>query len=460
MEPGQFRAGVAIPRRGFREEKMKIARLAAATLAVASLYTVPARADVSIMYAEWLSSLVEPGIKSFEAATGEKVKAIKLPKENYVQRVSLDLSSGTAADVIQIDSFVVPELASSNYLQPLDDMIAGWDQYPSYSKALMKVVSLDNHVFGLPTDTDVRMLWYDKKVMAKAGIPTPWQPKSWADVLAAARQIKDKAGVKNAFVLPAGTKQAEATTMQGFYLALLGADTPDGDRNRLRDWKAGKWIGDSPAIRRALGLYKTVYIDEKLAEPSLNYGTDPRGAAYEAIRNDQIGILSSGSFVYTCIWDCTGVNVPPVAEREALVGWTPWPGSGQPGAPATSNISGGWAIGINKAAKNKDAAFKLLTTIFDKGNFGDWTVKNARMAVRSDIAGLPEYAANGFLDQATKLVATTTGRDTYPGYQVVSALVQQMTADILDGASIDVAVKTYHDALVDEFGEDKVEVLK
>ncbi len=27
------------------------------------------------------------------------------------------------------------------------------------------------------------------------------------------------------------------------------------------------------------------------------------------------------------------------------MGWTPWPGSGVEGAPATTNISGGWAIG-------------------------------------------------------------------------------------------------------------------
>jgi len=34
--------------------------------------------------------------------------------------------------------------------------------------------------------------------------------------------------------------------------------------------------------------------------------------------------------------------------------------------------------------------------------------------------------------------------------------VQQMTTEILDGASVDEVVKNYHDALVDEFGEEKV----
>ena len=78
------------------------------------------------------------------------------------------------------------------------------------------------------------------------------------------------------------------------------------------------------------------------------------------------------------------------------------------------------------------------------------------MAVRTDISESPEYMADPYLAKATALAADTTGRDTIPGYQTVSALVQQMTSDILDGASVEDTVQSYHDALVDEFGEEKV----
>jgi multiple sugar transport system substrate-binding protein len=64
--------------------------------------------------------------------------------------------------------------------------------------------------------------------------------------------------------------------------------------------------------------------------------------------------------------------------------------------------------------------------------------------------------ADTYLAKATALAADTTGRDTVPGYQTVSALVQQATSDILDGASVEDVVQEYHDALVDEFGADKV----
>ena len=436
------------------ERHLKVSAVALAMVAAAAL---PARADVSIMYAEWLSSLVEPGIANFEKETGEKVNATKLPGDGYVERVALDLSSGTAADVIQMDSFVVSELASSNYLEPLDTALADWDQYKEYNKSLLDVASYDGHVYGLPTDTDVRMLWYNKADFQKAGIAMPWQPKTWKDVLDTAEKVKAATGIDNTFVLPAGTKQGEAATMQGFYMLLLGADKPDGDRNRLRDRKTGKWIADSPAIRRTLQFYQDVYVNKKLGTKAINYATDVGAATRQAITSGNAAIVASGSWENACFWDCNGVNLPSQADRDKTVGWTPWPGSGEPGAMATTNISGGWTIGINAKAANKDSAKKLLEAIFDKKNFLDWTVHNHRMGVRADITGDPAYTSDPYMASITSLAANTTGRDTVPGYQDVSSLVQHMTADILDGKSVDETVKTYHDALVDEFGQDGVE---
>jgi multiple sugar transport system substrate-binding protein len=428
-----------------------------ASVGVAALcgMTMPLQAEVSIMYPEWIASLVEPGIASFEAATGETVTSIKLPGDGYDRRIAVDLAAGTAADVAVVDSFMVAELASAGYLAALNEPLAGWDQFQHYMPGLLDVASYNGSVYALPTDTDVRMLWYDKSVFEAAGIAMPWQPQTWAEVLDTAQILKD-AGVENAFVLPAGTKQAEAATMQGFYMALLGADTPDDDRNRLRNWDEGKWIGDSPAIRATVDFYNEVYNVRQLTPSSINYATDIGAAIREGLANDEVGILASGSWEWACLFDCNGVNVPTVEERNAMLGWTPWPGSGAEGAPATTNISGGWAIGVNATAADQAKAVALLTAIFDYDNFADWTLANGRMAVRTDISTSAEYLENAYLAEATKLAAATTGRDTYPGYQVVSALVQQMTASILDGVSPEDAVAEYRAALIDEFGEENV----
>ena len=424
-----------------------------AALSLVAAAAIPAQAEVTIMYPEWIASLVEPGIENYKTETGDTVNAIKLPGQGYDQRIALDLSAGTAADVNVIDSFMVSELAAAGYLTPLNDMAAAWDQYQYYLPGLLEVASYQGNVYALPTDTDVRMLWYDLSNFEKAGIPTPWEPKNWADILDAAQKLKD-AGVQYPFQLPAGTKQAEAATMQGVYMALLGADVPEGDRNRLLNRETNQWIGDSPGLRRTFDLFHQVYVERELNPADLNYATDIGAAVRAALADDKLGILASGSWEDACLWDC---NAPPSREeRDALVAWTPWPGSGEPGTKATTNISGGWAIGINAKAADPEASFKLVTSIFDEANFKAWTLANHRMAVRTDIAESPEYTADPFLAEATALAADTTGRDTIPGYQTVSALIQQATADILDGASVDEVIEEYHKALIDEFGEENV----
>lgn len=424
-----------------------------AAISLMAAATIPARAEVSIMYMESFAALIESGIEKFEAETGETVNAIKLPGQGYDQRIALDLSAGTAADVNLIDSFMVSELAAAGYLEPLGTQLAEWDQFQYYLQGLLEVASYQGEVYALPTDTDVRMLWYDLSNFEKAGIATPWAPKNWADILDAATKLKE-AGVQYPFQLPAGTKQAEAATMQGVYMALLGADVPEGDRNRLLKRDTNQWIGDSPALRRTFDLYHQVYVAQELNPADLNYATDIGAAVRAALANDQLGILASGSWEDACLWDCN--NPPSREERDAQVGWTPWPGSGEPGTKATTNISGGWTLGINANAADKETAFKLLTTIFDEENFKAWTLANHRMGVRTDISESAEYTADPFLAEATGLAADTTGRDTIPGYQTVSALIQQATSDLLDGVSVEEAIETYHNALVDEFGEENV----
>src|SRR5258708_2374531 len=116
-----------------------LAAVAAMSIFVAA---VPAQADVSIAYNANFDSLITPAIAAYEAKTGQKVKAIKLPgNDDYSSRIALDLSAGTSADVIMVDSYIVAEYAGTGYLAPLDDLLKGWDQYKDFMKGPLDVVS-------------------------------------------------------------------------------------------------------------------------------------------------------------------------------------------------------------------------------------------------------------------------------------------------------------------------------
>ncbi len=417
---------------------------------------------VSIMYGTPWKDFVQPAVAKFEKETGIKVKQVVLPPgTNPDQKVALDLAGGVACDVIAVDGYRIPEFAEAGYLLNLDSYLNNWSDWNEYYEPMKKMVSFKGKHYGIPLDTDVRMLWYWKPIFQKAGISIPWQPKTWDDVIAAAKKIKAALpNVQYPIYLPVGSKMGEATTMQGFYMLLLGADTPQNDRNRLRDWNAGKWIGKSPAILRTLQVYQTVFVKDKLSLRDIYYTPDVWGDWRRAMIHGNIGIGLGGSWEFKEFWSGAGVKVPSEQEREKLVGWTPMPGSGVPGAPKIVSISGGWTFAVNAKTKNADAAWKLLKTIFTKENFGRWVAGAAKVSTRKDVSEMASYKQDKYIAAITKLVAYTTTRDTYPGYSKVSSYVQSATEDILDGKSPQQAMDNFYNNLVSEFGKDKVTVIK
>lgn len=50
----------------------------------------------------------------------------------------------------------------------------------------------DGRTYGVPDGTDTRGLWFNRTVFARAGLPADWHPRTWDEVLAAARAIKRK----------------------------------------------------------------------------------------------------------------------------------------------------------------------------------------------------------------------------------------------------------------------------
>lgn len=424
-----------------------------------SVYTAEKKV-VSITYGEAWKALFEPAIEEFEAATGVKVEKLTIPPGvDWTEKVALDFAAGVAADVVQVDSFMIPAWAGADYLYPLDDYLAEWPAWDLYYPGMQEIVSYEGLHLGVMFTTDVRMLWYWKPIFEKAGIPIPWKPKNWIDVLSAALTIKEKVPEVTApFFIPMGTKWGEGATMQGFYMALLGADTPEGDRNRLRDWEAEKWIGSSPAIEKALGFYRDVFITYELCPTEPHYVPAVWDEWRRMMREGEIGIGLGGSWEWGSIWPAD--IRPPVEERKELLGWAPMPGCGKPDAPETATVSGGWALAINAETNVPDLAWELMTYVNDKVRTATWLAKGGRIVVRKDAVEVPVYKDDEYLIEAIKLMEYSTYRDTYPGYTKVSFFIQEATADVaVEGLSLTTVMERYKEKLIEEFGADMVKTI-
>jgi len=387
--------------------------------------------------------------KQFEKANpGKKVELvpIKAPDSEYYTKLQQMLRSPkTAPDLVYEDTFLINSDITSGYLKPLDAYLAKWPDWNRFidtAKAAAKAE--DGHTYGVPDGTDTRGLWFDKDIFAKAGLPADWQPKTWDEVLDAARAIKRKVPDVTPLNVYTGKPAGEAAAMQGFEMLLYG--TNDGTTDPLYDASSKKWIAGGQGFEDALAFVETVY-REKLG-PDVSTALDPN--IQTIVRGDllpkgKLGIDLDGSWLPQDWLEGSGHEWPEWSSELGLAYMPTQHGQ----APGKVSMSGGWTWSIPAKAANPDLAFDFIRTMQTKANAQKWYIANSGIAVREDVAEDPAYVkAQPGIEFFTDLVATTHYRPAYPAYPKVSTAIQEAMEGVTTGdTSVADAAKGYDDTL-------------
>nr|WP_241266662.1 extracellular solute-binding protein [Streptomyces scabichelini] len=405
------------------------------------------------LQANFLASMVKQFTK---ANPGTKVTLVPVTasENDYYTKLQLMMRSpSTAPDLVYEDTALINSDIAGGYLKPLDDYTAKWADWSKYAAAAKGAVTgaADGKTYAVPDNTDTRGIWYNKQLFEKAGIAVPWQPKSWDEVLGAARTIKAKLPGVIPMNLYTGTAGGEASSMQGFEMLLYG--TPAGDKS-LYDAAQKKWVVGSKGFQDSLEFVHTVY-SEKLGPPvdqalGANFGTT---VGTELIPQGKLAMDIDGSWMPNN-WGSAASK--PWPEWQSVIGTAAMPTqNGQ--APGKTSMSGGWAWSIPAKAGNPDLAWKFLTSLQTKSNAAKWNAINANIAVRTDVATDPTYLksvpSNEFF---TELVASTHYRPGLPTYNQVSTAIQKAMESVTTGqASVAEAAKTFDDDVKAAVGDDK-----
>ncbi|WP_333762720.1 extracellular solute-binding protein [Streptomyces sp. IBSBF 2390] len=395
------------------------------------------------------------GIKTqFESKyPGKKVEfvPIKAPDSEYYTKLQQMLRSPrTAPDLVYEDTFLINSDITSGYLKPLDPYLAKWPDWKRFiGTAKAAARGEDGKTYGVPDGTDTRGLWFDKRVFAKAGLPADWQPKTWDEVLAAARTIKRKVPGVIPINVYTGKPAGEAATMQGFEMLLYG--TGDGRTDPLYDAGSKKWITGGRGFRDALRFVETVY-KEKLG-PDVSDALDPNFATAvrgELLPEGRLGIDLDGSWLPQDWLPGSGHEWPDWSKRLGLAAMPTQDGQ----APGRVSMSGGWTWAIPAKAGNPGLAFDFIRTMQTKDNARKWYIANSGIAVREDVADDPAYAtAQPGIAFFTELVASTHYRPAFPAYPKVSTAVQEAMEGVTTGdRSVEQAAGDYDATLKDVTG--------
>lgn len=387
--------------------------------------------------------------KQFEKANpGKKVELvpIKAPDSEYYTKLQQMLRSPkTAPDLVYEDTFLINSDITSGYLKPLDEYLAkwkDWDQFVDSAKAAAQ--GEDGKTYGVPDGTDTRGLWFSKDVFAKAGLPADWQPKTWDEVLDAARTIKEKVPGVTPINVYTGKPAGEAATMQGFEMLLYG--TGDSGTDPLYDKGSKKWITAGQGFKDSLAFVETVYKEKLGPEVSdaldPNFSTTIRG---ELLPQGKLGIALDGSWLPQDWLEGSGHEWPEWSKELGLAAMPTQNGQ----APGRVSMSGGWTWAIPAKAGNPDLAFEFIKTMQTKANAQKWYIANSGIAVREDVARDPAYvAAQPGIKFFTDLVADTHYRPAYPAYPKVSVAIQEAMEGVTTGdKSVEEAARDYDEAL-------------
>ncbi|MGI5142584.1 extracellular solute-binding protein [Streptomyces sp. CA-106110] len=382
------------------------------------------------------ANYLAPMVKAFEKAnpgTHVQLVPVTASDSDYFTKIDLLMKSpATAPDLVYEDTAVINSDIAAGLLKPMDPYVSTWSdwaQFEDVSKGSVKGFS-DGKTYGVPDGTDTRGIWYNKQIFAKAGISVPWQPKTWDDVLAAAKQVKAKVPGVAPLNLYSSVASGEASSMQGMEMLLYG--TPAA-HNSQYDWTKKKWMTGSQGFKDALDFVHSVYGGG--LGPSLQQAL---GANF----SDTVGtqLLPQGKLAM----DIDGSWMPnnwlpsggaPWKDWSSVMGVAPMPTQHGQGSGKIS-MSGGFAWSIPAKAKNPDLAFKFLKSIQTESAAAKWDVVNAQIPVRKDVAADPTFIkglpSNKFF---TDLVPDTFYRPSLPAYNQVSTATQKAMEAVASGQS-------------------------
>lgn len=402
--------------------------------------------------ADWITDWVIPRFVRQQRAKGVRVRVEFAPSgvddEQYKTKLALDLKAQAGPDIMSIDGIWVGEFAQARYIRPLRDVAgagaADWEGWRQISERVRSLARFDGELYGIPAGTDARVLFYHKPLFRKAGLPAEWKPRSWQDILDAARKLKRLDGV-TPLQINAGTPMGEATTMQGVLPLLAGAGgrVSEGER----------WYGDTPQLRAVLDFYREVY-GGGLGDPRLQQEAKGRDKSFQEFADGRLGIIAEGDYFWRdVIAPKTGTS--PMKQRDNDVGYVLFPsrapGEGIGGRDHVS-LSGGAAHVLNPNTRHPQQAFELLTALHSapalRARLGDSAMITERDDVNDAVLDkdpMLRFAA----DEALPVTIFRPGLAAYPE---ISIALQEATAQVVAGKAPEQAAAIYRKQLEEVLG--------
>ncbi|TNY34815.1 extracellular solute-binding protein [Thermomonospora catenispora] len=294
------------------------------------------------------------------------------------------VASGEGPDVTEIGNTDVQSHIAQGNLADITDKVKGWSEAATLNKTALANDQADGKIYAVPWYGGVRGVWYRTDWFAELDIAPP---KTWAELVAAAKKIQQEKGVPGI-----GAPSDQTNAILSFIWGNGGeVAVKEGDR----------WVGrlDQPQAKEAIDFYTGLVTVEKVA-PEKYVGKNELQGPQQDFALGKLGMYIDGSWALK--------EMKKISDKDAdKWGVFPIPAKNGGNAPV---MAGGSDLAVWENSKAKDAAFDYITVLNNKVNAAKWADYSGFSSMFTDVkftdpklAPFTEIAAN------TKMVPLSAG---------------------------------------------------
>ncbi len=212
---------------------------------------------------------LEPFHAEFVART-PSVTAVRtqlVAKRDVLPKLTTALAAGTAPDVVRLKEYQVTDLAALRDLLPLDSRV-GQDpavDLRDFTPQSVQGSHFRGQLVGIPDSHQIVVLFWNKNLLARAGLDPEVPPATWDALRDAARKVRTQVESRTV-LLPWGFQFYEMSTREQAYAWFIewvwraGGDVWNADRTRV--------TLDQPAALAALRFQVALlHVDRTAVQP-------------------------------------------------------------------------------------------------------------------------------------------------------------------------------------------------
>ncbi|MGX1192041.1 ABC transporter substrate-binding protein [Metabacillus sp. SLBN-84] len=293
--------------------------------------------------------LLKQTIADFEEKHPNIDVKLEVITEQYMDVIKTRLIGGEGPDVFYLDAFEAPALIETGVIEPLDEYVTEDFDVEDFEKPLLEAFIADEKTYGFPKDYSTLALFYNKKMLADAGVEVP---QTWDEFRDAAKKLT-KDGKYGFGVAPELARQ--------FWLAeSLGGDV-------VKDGKANFASAEvAEALKPIIDMHN---VDKSAVEPK-EVGATWGG---EVFGQQKAAMVIEGNWAIPFLADTFPDVEYGTAELPSVNG-------------EKSTMAYSVAYVMNAASEKKEASWELLSYLTGKEGMETWTSKGYALPTRKSVA--------------------------------------------------------------------------